>query len=142
MFSIIKKFQRYACSYSKEGGLCSLKEFQWSTTQKMKFSIKDFFSKCDQIRSFLILPNTVSAIVLVLCNEGIFKVIVFAGCYGKMIKTRWMVAKSMMFFYGRIIIPFNSQNHLWQNHYPLPVRTESPRCSHISTLKWCLVLPS
>ena len=23
------------------------------TTQKMKFSIKDFFSKCDQIRSFL-----------------------------------------------------------------------------------------
>ena len=24
------------------------------TTQKMKFSIKDFFSKCDQIRSFLI----------------------------------------------------------------------------------------
>ena len=25
----------------------------WITTQKMKFSIKDFFSKCDQIRSFL-----------------------------------------------------------------------------------------
>ena len=24
-----------------------------ATTQKMKFSIKDFFSKCDQIRSFL-----------------------------------------------------------------------------------------
>ena len=23
------------------------------TTQKMKFSIKDFFSKCDEIRSFL-----------------------------------------------------------------------------------------
>ena len=23
------------------------------TAQKMKFSIKDFFSKCDQIRSFL-----------------------------------------------------------------------------------------
>ena len=23
------------------------------TTQKRKFSIKDFFSKCDQIRSFL-----------------------------------------------------------------------------------------
>ena len=23
------------------------------TSQKMKFSIKDFFSKCDQIRSFL-----------------------------------------------------------------------------------------
>ena len=27
--------------------------FLYSTTQKMKFSIKDFFSKCDQIRSFL-----------------------------------------------------------------------------------------
>ena len=24
-----------------------------ATAQKMKFSIKDFFSKCDQIRSFL-----------------------------------------------------------------------------------------
>ena len=24
-----------------------------STAQKMKFSIKDFFSKCDKIRSFL-----------------------------------------------------------------------------------------
>ena len=24
-----------------------------STAQKMKFSIKDFFSKCDQIRNFL-----------------------------------------------------------------------------------------
>ena len=27
--------------------------FQTNTAQKMKFSIKDFFSKCDQIRSFL-----------------------------------------------------------------------------------------
>ena len=27
-------------------------EYQ-DTAQKMKFSIKDFFSKCDQIRSFL-----------------------------------------------------------------------------------------
>ena len=26
-----------------------------STAQKMKFSIKDFFSKCDQIRSFLLI---------------------------------------------------------------------------------------
>ena len=24
-----------------------------STAEKMKFSVKDFFSKCDQIRSFL-----------------------------------------------------------------------------------------
>ena len=27
--------------------------FPYNTAQKMKFSIKDFFSKCDQIRSFL-----------------------------------------------------------------------------------------
>ena len=27
--------------------------FTTPTTQKMKFSIKDFFSKCDQIRSFM-----------------------------------------------------------------------------------------
>ena len=27
--------------------------FTRPTTQKMKFSIKDFFSKCDQIRSFM-----------------------------------------------------------------------------------------
>ena len=26
---------------------------QWITAEKMKSSIKDFFSKCDQIRSFL-----------------------------------------------------------------------------------------
>ena len=28
-------------------------EFSWGTAQKMKFSIKDFFSKCDQIRKKL-----------------------------------------------------------------------------------------
>ena len=27
--------------------------FATVTTQKMKFSIKDFFSKCDQFRSFM-----------------------------------------------------------------------------------------
>ena len=31
----------------------SLTVFVTNTAQKMKFSIKDFFSKCDQIRSFL-----------------------------------------------------------------------------------------
>ena len=30
-----------------------IKKFVCSTAQKMKFSIKDFFTKCDQIRSFL-----------------------------------------------------------------------------------------
>ena len=31
------------------------------TAQKMKFSIKDFFSKCDQIRSFCAVASTSSA---------------------------------------------------------------------------------
>ena len=37
---------------------------------KMKFSIKDFFSKCDQIRSFLktfLMENFIVCAVLVLC---------------------------------------------------------------------------
>ena len=31
----------------------TVQNFSTNTAQKMKFSIKDFFSKCDQIRSFL-----------------------------------------------------------------------------------------
>ena len=34
-------------------GLKSLAEASNPTAQKMKFSIKDFFTKCDQIHSFL-----------------------------------------------------------------------------------------
>ena len=30
-----------------------LSKYIYTTAQKMKFAIKDFFSKCDQIRSFL-----------------------------------------------------------------------------------------
>ena len=37
------KFQRYMVTKSR---------FRINTAQKMKFSIKDFRSKCDQIRSF------------------------------------------------------------------------------------------
>ena len=47
------------------------------TSQKMKFSIKDFLSKCDQIRSFLriwshllktfLMENFIVCAVLVLC---------------------------------------------------------------------------
>ena len=34
--------------------LCIIRLYIWTiTAQKLKFSIKDFFSKCDQIRSFL-----------------------------------------------------------------------------------------
>ena len=34
-------------------GLTNIIALDFHTAQKMKFSIKDFFSKCDQIRSFL-----------------------------------------------------------------------------------------
>ena len=36
-----------------ENVLCYIKNLRSNTAQKMKFSIKDFFSKCDQIRSLL-----------------------------------------------------------------------------------------
>ena len=34
-------------------GHYKLSHISYITAQKMKFSVKDFFSKCDQIRSFL-----------------------------------------------------------------------------------------
>ena len=47
-FCCRKIFCYYSCSSS---GVLHM-EYQ-DTAQNMKFSIKDFFSKCDQIRSFL-----------------------------------------------------------------------------------------
>ena len=49
---------RYGHKYSKYKELLSMIMFELkksviNTAQKMKFSITDFFSKCDQIRSFL-----------------------------------------------------------------------------------------
>ena len=35
------------------GDHCAMNLDKFHTPQKMKFAIKDFFSKCDQIRSFL-----------------------------------------------------------------------------------------
>ena len=53
-------YQVKKCSFfGKFDGLCFLftsvlnSSFCLITSQKMKFSIKDFFSKCDEIRSFL-----------------------------------------------------------------------------------------
>ena len=37
----------------KQNGMVKSKQRKAGIAQKMKFSIKDFFSKCDQIRSFL-----------------------------------------------------------------------------------------
>ena len=39
------------------------------TAQKMKFSIKDFFGKCDQIRSFIFCAVTVHVITKLLLDE-------------------------------------------------------------------------
>ena len=54
-------YQVKKCSFfGKFDGLCFLftsvlnSSFCLITSQKMKFSIKDFFSKCDQIRSFCV----------------------------------------------------------------------------------------
>ena len=41
------------CFFSTEIKLLAALDYDAYTAQKMKFSIKDFFSKCDQIRSFL-----------------------------------------------------------------------------------------
>ena len=41
--------------------LCIYDIFATYTAQKMKFSIKDFFSKCDQIRSFHLLNKSLKA---------------------------------------------------------------------------------
>ena len=56
-FILFRLYQQKVKSRIKE----SLKLWHWfrHTTQKMEFSIKDCFSKCDQIHSFLLphLPN-------------------------------------------------------------------------------------
>ena len=47
--------------------------------QKMKFSIKDFFSKCDQIRSFLQIWSHIMKIFLMenfICCAALSKVVV------------------------------------------------------------------
>ena len=45
------------------------------TAQKMKFSIKDFFSKCDQIRSFLRIWSH-------LLRKSFMENFIFCGVYG------------------------------------------------------------
>ena len=63
---------------------CLYSDYLWSTcerydvytAQKMKFYIKDFFSKCDQIRSFL--ENLIFRAVLVII--AILKVWVSTFC--------------------------------------------------------------
>ena len=45
----------YLCTFFKliYGDHCAMNLDKFHTPQKMKFAIKDFFSKCDQIHSFL-----------------------------------------------------------------------------------------
>ena len=43
----------FKSTYFEEHLRAAASKYRPDTTQKMKFSIKDFFSKCDQIRSFL-----------------------------------------------------------------------------------------
>ena len=57
-----------------------------NTVQKVKFSLKDFFSKCDQIRSFLrirshLLKKSLMENFIFFCSEkGNFTFSSFGGC--------------------------------------------------------------
>ena len=59
----------------------------WDTAQKMKFSIKDFFSKCDQIRSFLgICSHLVNKYLIenfFFCTVGIRTFVLFSLSYNR-----------------------------------------------------------
>ena len=46
--SIIRAYEHPSLWQGPYNAIC-----KFSTAQKMKFSIKDFFSKCDQLRRFL-----------------------------------------------------------------------------------------
>ena len=69
-------------SYEEKNGLSVILKF--TTAQKMKCSIKDFFSKCDQIRSFLwIWPhllNKFSVENFVFCALFIYDQSVVSSC--------------------------------------------------------------
>ena len=49
----IHKCAKYTCHKNSWYKYFSYYSLRTCTAQKMKFSIKDFFNKCDQIRSFL-----------------------------------------------------------------------------------------
>ena len=52
----------------------SIMNFPWNNAaQKMKFSIKDFFSKCDQIRSFVNVTKSAVSADLVTFTEEILR---------------------------------------------------------------------
>ena len=53
-----------------------------TTAQKMKFSIKDFYSKCDQIRSFLPIWSD-------LLKKSLMKNLIFCAVYPAS-KNRWL----------------------------------------------------
>ena len=56
-----------------------------STEQKMKFSIKDFFSKYDQIRSFMWIWSH-------LLKKSLMETSFFVQCSGKSPETLWIVS--------------------------------------------------
>ena len=60
IYSFANYFSFYVCISNQKNEISSIRVIFFhneaalsNTAQKMKFSIKDFFSKCDQIRSFL-----------------------------------------------------------------------------------------
>ena len=54
---------------------------KYDTAQKIKFSIKDFFSKCDQIRSFLQIWSH-------LLKKSLMEIVIFCAVWGEFILGR------------------------------------------------------
>ena len=86
-----------------------------STAQKMKFSIKDFFSKCDQIRSFLwiwshllkkfLMENFIFCPVIIkICSLHKLDLILnnaYLSCIFKNISKRWNEAEKVNTFFKK-----------------------------------------
>ena len=68
---------------------------KYTTAQKMKFSIKDFFSKCDQIRSFLRIWSH-------LLKKSLIENFIFCAVYRCWLKRnlyQWRVGMLFIIFY-------------------------------------------
>ena len=70
----------------------------------MKFSIKDFFSKCDQIRSFL--KKSLMENFIFLCSENFAKTIRLCK-----ISSPGKYRENFVFYFGALVFPsFKSQS--------------------------------
>ena len=86
-----------------------MQKIYWYTAKKMKFSIKDFFTKCDQIRSFLRFPaglvtfteEILNGKIDILCSDSHVKLWI-ALVFIEILDFRWI-----------LIIRDNFLEHFW-----------------------------